>query len=156
MRSYRAVLLLCLLAAGAQAVEAQVRFETSQVLIVGDSGLATLRVELALTDVQHQLGLQDRDSLRAGWGMFFRLASEMPAQLPAVTMYRTRMPLDVAFLDRDGTIVDIVSMVPCTSEVRSDCKRYASARPFWAMLEVSAGFFARRGIRTGHRLLREH
>ena len=134
----------------------QVRFETGQVLIAGDSGLATLRVELALTDAQQQQGLQNRDSLRAGWGMLFRLTSPLPAGLPAVSMYRTRIPLDVAFLDREGTIVDIVSMVPCTAQNRDDCQRYTSARPFWGMLEVSSGFFARKGIRAGHRLLREH
>ena len=150
------VLLLFLLLAGVRGVDAQVRFDQGEVLIVGDSGLVKLLVELALTDKQHEQGLQNRDSLRAGWGMLFRLSSQMPAGQAVVTMYQTKMPLEVAFLDREGMIVDIVAMAPCTESSRWDCKRYASARPFWGMLEVSSGFFARKGIRAGHRLIREH
>src|SRR5262245_21095068 len=112
MRFCAAVLVFFLLF-GVRALDAQTRYETSEVIILGDSGLARLNVELALTDAQQQLGLQERDSLRAGWGMLFRLSGQLPAGMPAVTMYRTRMPLDIAFLDREGTIVDIVSMMPC-------------------------------------------
>jgi uncharacterized membrane protein (UPF0127 family) len=65
----------------------------------------------------------------------------------AFWMRNTLVPLSIAFLDDDGTIVNIEDMQPQT-EV-SHC----SVRPVTLALEMEQGWFAKRGIKPGTRLV---
>jgi uncharacterized membrane protein (UPF0127 family) len=54
-------------------------------------------------------------------------------------MKGTPLALDIAFFAADGSLVDLLSMVPCPGE---DCPIYQAAGPYRYALEVPAGGFA--------------
>ena len=58
----------------------------------------------------------------------------------------TFVPLSVAFVADDGTVVNIDDMKPQTTD--SHC----SAKPVRFVLEMNQGWFAKRGIKTGAKL----
>lgn len=107
-----------------------------------------LSVEVAQTPAQRQKGLMGRETLPAGHGMLFTYAREQSAY-NGFWMYRTLIPLDIAFIDGEGAIVAIKTMLPCESASPSDCRAYAPGKPYRAALEVNAGYFEQRGIAVG-------
>ncbi len=58
-------------------------------------------------------------------------------------MRNTRIPLSIAFADASGRIVRIADMEPFSDA------QVSSGAPARYALEVNAGWFARRGVRTG-------
>jgi uncharacterized membrane protein (UPF0127 family) len=58
-------------------------------------------------------------------------------------MKDTRIPLSIAFVDRDGTIVRIADMQPLST------KSTPSLYPARYAIEVNKGWFADRGIEAG-------
>lgn len=64
-------------------------------------------------------------------------------------MYRTRIPLDIAFIDARGRIAAIETMQPCRSDSPADCPATLAGVTYVAALEVNAGFFAEHGIGLG-------
>jgi uncharacterized membrane protein (UPF0127 family) len=61
-------------------------------------------------------------------------------------MKNTLLPLSIAFLADDGTVVDIADMQPQTLD--SHC----SSRPVRYALEMNQGWFAKRGVKPGSKL----
>lgn len=59
-------------------------------------------------------------------------------------MRNTPMPLSIAYLDGDGSIVSALDMEPCAD--RDDCPSYAAAGPFSVALEVPQGRLADLGL----------
>jgi uncharacterized membrane protein (UPF0127 family) len=125
-----------------------------------DSGVAlietapdsfTVRVEIAETPDQTEIGLMERDALPDDEGMIFLFGEERGANA-GFWMYRTRIPLDIAYLDSDGRIVAIRSMDPCGSPHPAGCAKYPPGVPYWSALEVNRGYFASRGIGVGARI----
>jgi uncharacterized membrane protein (UPF0127 family) len=64
-------------------------------------------------------------------------------------MFRTLVPIDIAFLDRGNMILTILPMDPCPSPRPEQCPAYPPGVPYWAALEVNRGWFARHGIGVG-------
>jgi uncharacterized protein len=135
-------------------VIASVAFDTTRLRVATASDTIAIRVEIAATEQQKTLGLMERRSMPDDAGMLFLYESEQPAG-GGFWMFRTRIPLDIAFMDADGVIGAIRQMAPCTSQLAAGCPTYESGVPFMAALEMNQGFFARRGIRTGDRVLLE-
>ena len=79
-------------------------------------------MEVAETEKQRNRGLMERTDLAADAGMLFLFDREMNV---GFYMFRTRIPLDVAFFDDDKKIVAMKTMVPCVSQ---DPRRCASFR----------------------------
>lgn len=126
-------------------------FDTTGVRLTTDRDTVSLRIELAMSPEQRQMGLMERRQLAENAGMLFVYDSMQPADA-GFWMYRTRIPLDIAFLDSVGTIRSIRSMVPCPTDISEGCKTYAPDARYQYALEVNAGFFARHGVRVGHTL----
>ena len=61
-------------------------------------------------------------------------------------MRNTLIPLTIAFIADDGTIVNLADMQP-----RSD-ESHCSAAPVRYALEMNQGWFAKRGIKPGSKL----
>ena len=61
-------------------------------------------------------------------------------------MKNTLLPLAIAFLADDGTVVNIDDMQPQTLE--SHC----STKPVRYVLEMNQGWFAKRGIKAGSKI----
>lgn len=119
-------------------------------LCVGDPQ-RPVRVEVAATAEQRARGLMERDHLAADAGMLFRFDPPATAE-QGFYMYRTRIPLDIAFLDADGRVLDIQTMTPCDSRVAVLCRVYRPGQGYHQALEVNAGYFQRHGIRPGDRV----
>lgn len=107
------------------------------------AGMHNIRAEVASTPEQHQIGLMFRKEMGANDGMLF--VFERAGQ-QCFWMKNTLIPLAVAFIADDGTVVNLDEMAPQTLE--SHC----STRPVRYVLEMNAGWFARKGIKPGSRL----
>jgi uncharacterized membrane protein (UPF0127 family) len=126
-------------------------FDTATIRIVGRD-TARLTVQLAESDAQHTMGLMERRSLPADAGMLF-LYPAVQSDSSAFWMYRTRIPLDIAFIDSAATIRTILTMQPCPSDLAQGCPSYPARARFVAALEVNAGYFANRHIAVGDRVM---
>jgi uncharacterized membrane protein (UPF0127 family) len=127
-------------------------FEVARVRLVAGADTSYLRVELANSPEQHSLGLMERRHLADTAGMLFLYPAQQPVSA-GFWMFRTRIPLDIAFMDSLGTITAIQHMVPCTTTLAEGCPTYPPALPYRAALEVNAGYFARHKLALGSRLI---
>ncbi len=127
-------------------------FSVASVRLIAGADTIRLRVELATNDAQRNVGLSEREKLADTAGMLFLYPTEQPASY-GFWMFRTRIPLDIAFLDSLGVIVAIKHMVPCASTVSSGCPMYPPGMPYRAALEVNAGYLARHKLSIGSRLI---
>jgi uncharacterized membrane protein (UPF0127 family) len=127
-------------------------FDTAAVRIATGTDTLPLRVELALDDEQRALGLMERPALPADAGMLFWYPQPRPADT-GFWMFRTRIPLDIAFLGADGVILAVRAMEPCVAQDPRWCPSYPAGAEFRGALEVNRGFFERHGIGPGDRVL---
>lgn len=102
-----------------------------------------IRVEVADTEDARRQGLMFRERLGENAGMIFLYPQ---AEVTAMWMRNTRMPLSVAFIDGRGRILNIEDMVPFSEDAHSSRGAAAYA------LEVNRGWFGKRGIRAGDRV----
>jgi uncharacterized membrane protein (UPF0127 family) len=129
-----------------------ISFDTATARVIHQNDTTRLSLELARTSAQKTMGLMERRQLAETAGMLF-LYDSTQSKDAAFWMYRTRIPLDIAFLDSAGTIRSIVSMVPCTATLIEGCPNYPPGAPYRYALEMNAGFFARKSIVAGDRLV---
>jgi uncharacterized membrane protein (UPF0127 family) len=104
----------------------------------------TIRAELANTEQTRMTGLMFRTSLPENGAMLFVYDHDGTY---AMWMKNTYLPLSVAFIDRRGIILNIEDMTPQTLDA------HASIGPARYSLEMSQGWFAKRGIKQGDKLL---
>ncbi|WP_205702575.1 DUF192 domain-containing protein [Idiomarina sp. 29L] len=110
-----------------------------------------LLVELADTQAQQARGLMQREYLGKYEGMLFRYDHKRPGY-GGFWMYQTLIPLDIAYLDKQGKIVKTFTMRPCGSNDPNQCRSYSPGKPYWSVLEVNAGFFEEHNVRLGDRI----
>ena len=125
--------------------------DTRRICIATDSSLRYLQVEIADSPQLHSQGLMGRTHLGADAGMLFVYPEDQRAGM-GFWMFRTLIPLDIAFLDTRGRITTLHSMQPCGAEDHRDCPRYPALAPFRYALEVNLGYFDRHRIRVGDRV----
>lgn len=126
-------------------------FDTLHVVVEQGDRAGELVVEVAETERQQMRGLTGRDRLDEGSGMLFVFDSPRPAD-EGFWMWRTRIPLDIAFLDEAGTIVALLSMEPCDETYSDDCTHYTPGVPYVSALETNEGWFESHGLREGARM----
>ncbi len=107
-----------------------------------------LRVEVARTGPERRRGLMERDHLDEDAGMLF-LYRDTQSALSGFWMYRTLIPLDIAFIGEDERIAAIFTMWPCGSANPAECPVTYPGVPYRAALEVNAGLFEAWGIEEG-------
>lgn len=129
-----------------------VGFDSTRLRIATGRDTVTVIVEVARTSAQKTQGLMERQMLADSTGMLFVYTSNQPADA-GFWMYRTRIPLDIAFADSSGVIVAIRQMEPCVARLAAGCPAYTPGAEYRYALEVNLGFFARHGIRVGSRIL---
>ena len=64
-------------------------------------------------------------------------------------MWRTSIPLDIAYIGADGIVHAIQAMDPCAAAAQDDCPGYFPDAPYSAALEMARGWFSRNGIGAG-------
>ena len=107
------------------------------------AGMHHILAEVARTDEQREMGLMLRKEMAPHEGMLF--VFDEPA-VHCFWMKNTLLPLSIAFLADDGTIVTIADMKPQTLD--SHC----SKEPVRYVLEMNKGWFAKKGLKPGARL----
>jgi uncharacterized membrane protein (UPF0127 family) len=93
-----------------------------------------------------------RESMPPDSGMLFVYTSEAR---DSYWMYNTLIPLSIAFIDRDGTVVDILDMARLNNPSdQSEAARfvYPSAAPYWYALEMNSGWFLDHGVGVGQQI----
>ena len=116
-------------------------FKMDQINIQTKSGSHSFTVELALSPTQLREGLMHRKEMAPDAGMLF---VHQTRQVQGMWMKNTFIPLDMLFIDSDGTITHIVEWTIPLSE-----EHISSGGPVQAVLELNAGTSARLGIQPG-------
>ncbi len=130
--------LLAALPAAAQDAP-QPRLQTAPLTI----GMHVIQAELAITPLQQQTGMMFRKTMGTNEGMLF--VNDEPG-LRCFWMRNTLLPLTIAFIDDDGTIVNLADMKPL------DESSHCSLKPVRYALEMNQGWFAKRGFKAGAKL----
>ena len=125
-------LLLCGTAAAATGTQVPLRV-----------GGQVFRVEVAATPEQRAVGLMRRTHLASDAGMLFVFERK---GRHCFWMKNTLIPLSIAFLADDGTIVELKAMRPRTLEL------HCPTAPVRYALEVLQGEFGNKGIEPGMRI----
>jgi uncharacterized membrane protein (UPF0127 family) len=107
------------------------------------AGMHRLDVQLAQTPEQRQIGLMWRKDMPVHEGMLFVFEQ---AATQCFWMRNTLIPLTAAFVEDDGTIVNLADMQPQSDD--SHC----SSKPVRFVLEMNQGWFAKRQIKAGYKL----
>ena len=102
-----------------------------------------IRAEVANTEASRRRGLMFRDRLGENSGMVF---SYPEAGVNAMWMKNTPIALSVAFIDRNGRILNIEDMDPFSE------KTHASAGDAAYALEMNRGWYRKRRIKAGDRV----
>ncbi|HAP44787.1 MAG: hypothetical protein A2087_03310 [Spirochaetes bacterium GWD1_61_31] len=118
--------------------------QTGLPLVTLRCGDVELRVEVARTDQQKNIGLMFRRELADGRGMIFVYAAD---QRMSYWMENTYLPLSIAFLAADGTVREIYDMTPLSRQ------SVPSSRSVRYALEVPQGWYGRVGIGPGDRFV---
>jgi uncharacterized protein len=138
----------CRSEADAGSEDTVVQFDTGTVTIEAATDTVHIKVEVARTETQQQYGLMDRTKLAPDRGMLF-LYDTVQDTASGFWMFRTKIPLDVAFIDSAGTVVAIRSMEPCKSPQSEWCTGYTPGKRYQSGLEVNRGYFQQHGIGVG-------
>ena len=107
------------------------------------AGMHNIRAEVARTPLQTQTGMMFRQEMGANDGMLF--VFDQPERR-CFWMKNTLLPLSIAFIADDGSIVNLADMQPKSED--SHC----SAQPVRFALEMNQGWFAKRGIKPSFKL----
>jgi len=138
------VLLLCLsVAAACGSDERSAEGGVVPLTISTAEGEVTLQVEIADTPDERRTGLMGRTSLDADAGMAFLWSAPTEGDF---WMKDTLIPLQIAFWDEGDRIVQIIDMVPCTSD---PCPTYGPGEPYVGAVEANAGWFTEHGVAPG-------
>jgi uncharacterized membrane protein (UPF0127 family) len=141
MTYIKTILALCV-ACAAFAAGAQDGPQSLQAITL-HAGMHNIHAEVARAPQERAIGLMFRPEMAQQDGMLFIF--EEPAT-QCFWMKNTLLPLSVAFVADDGTIVNLDEMKPQTLD--SHC----SAKPVRFVLEMNQGWFAKRGFKAGAKL----
>jgi uncharacterized membrane protein (UPF0127 family) len=124
----------------AQAAGEPVQAQPKLAQIEIQAGMHVIRAEVAADTSTRMRGLMMRERLGPNEGMLFVFQEKAGH---CFWMKNTLIALSIAFVEDDGSIVNIADMKPLVED--SHCP----ARPVRYALEMEQGWFAKRGIKTG-------
>ena len=104
-----------------------------------------LHVEIAQDPEALANGLMFREELKENEGMLFVFES---FRILSFWMRNTFIPLDIAYVDEDGTVVDIQHM-----EALDERKQYISKAPALYAIDTNAGWFKRNNLKVGSKVV---
>lgn len=107
------------------------------------AGMHVIQAELAVQPEQQMTGMMFRRVMGNNEGMLF---VNEDAGVRCFWMRNTLLPLTIAFIADDGTIVNLADMAPQSEQ--SHC----SAKPVRFALEMRQGWFNKHGIAAGFKL----
>ena len=107
------------------------------------TGIHMVTAEVAATPQSRMIGLMMRERLAPNHGMVFVFDDKSHH---CFWMRNTLIPLSIAFIEDDGTIVSIAEMAP-----KSDASTCPPRAVRYA-LEMDQGWFAKRGVAVGMKI----
>ena len=107
-------------------------------------GFHAIQAEVAADEKSREQGLMYRKRLERNQGMLFIFESK---NLACFWMKNTLLPLSIAFIADDGTIIDIQDMAPNTTQP------HCPNEPVKYALEMNQNWFYYRNIRPGEKLI---
>jgi uncharacterized membrane protein (UPF0127 family) len=132
-----------LLAGASSPAGAQARAQPTLPTVKLTAGIHVITAEAATTTQSRTIGLMHRERLAPNHGMLF--VFEDKAQ-QCFWMRNTIVPLTIAFIEDDGTILQLADMAP-----KSEAS-HCSQKPVRYALEMEQGWFGKRGIAPGARV----
>ncbi len=107
------------------------------------AGMYVIQAEVAQTMNEQSIGLMYRRTMGVNEGMLFIYDSP---QIRCFWMRNTPLPLTIAFIADDGSIVNLKDMQPETE------KSHCATKPVRYALEMNQGWFEKRGLKSGFKL----
>lgn len=107
------------------------------------AGGEVVRLQVARTPQQQDIGLMFRTALPADRGMAF---PAVPARTFTLWMKDMRIPLDMVFV-RNGVVTKVTADVPICAA--NPCPTYSSGEPVDYVIELKAGQAAKLGLEPG-------
>ena len=107
------------------------------------AGMHLIDSQVASTPEQRSTGLMYRKDMPQHEGMLFVFEQ---AATQCFWMRNTLIPLTAAFVEEDGTIVNLADM-----KAQND-DSHCSTKPVRFVLETNQGWFAKRNIKAGYKL----
>jgi len=142
MSSRRALLLLLgVLAAAGSAAQTGPQPELPTTRLT--AGMHVITAELASTTQSRSVGMMFRQSVAPNHGMLF-LFEDKGQQ--CFWMRNTLLPLSIAFIADDGTILQIADMAPKSEAL------HCSQEPVRYALEMEQGWYAKKGALAGTKI----
>ncbi|MFM2398511.1 MAG: hypothetical protein RL341_668 [Pseudomonadota bacterium] len=141
----RAVAFIAILSAIAALLAAPARGQNAPALPMTqlNAGMHLIKAEVAANNEHRQRGLMFREKMGVNDGMLF--VFDQPAG-HCMWMKNTLIPLSVAFIAEDATIINIEDMQP--QKLDSHCAK----KPAAYALEMNLGWFAQRRIKPGMKI----
>jgi uncharacterized protein len=116
---------------------------TREITVRGDNSIEeVLTVELATTPAERQEGLMFREEMDEDRGMLF-LFPAVQGEGHGFWMRNTYIPLTIAYLDADGTVLKLMDGTPLDETL------LRPEVPYHAVLEVNQGWFERHNLGVG-------
>jgi uncharacterized protein len=106
-------------------------------------GMHVIVAEVARSNYERATGMMFRTEMPTNAGMLFVFEEATPQ---CFWMRNTLLPLSIAFIADDGTVVQVDEMQPRT------LTDHCSTKPVRYVLEMNQGWFTKRGIKPGARL----
>lgn len=101
-------------------------------------------LETALTDPERTRGMMYREELAPNRGMLFLYPEP---KILSFWMSNTWIPLSIAFIEEDGTVINIEEMKPLL-----ESRRYVSDKACRIAVEMNKGWFTAHEIEPGDRI----
>lgn len=125
------------------------RFKKQKIEITYKKIKKIVELEVAENITQQAYGLMNRTKLAPNAGMIFIFEDEQPRQF---WMKNTLINLDIAYVDKEKTIIDIQTMKAVTSVLQTDLPSYPSKKPAQFAIEMNAGWFKKHKISLGAKI----
>jgi uncharacterized membrane protein (UPF0127 family) len=113
-----------------------------------------VNLRLARTEQEREQGLMFVDNMAPDDGMLFVYTSP---STESYWMYHTDIPLSIAWIDQNGTILDIQDMPRLNNpDDQTEAAQHVytpAVVPYWYALEVNEGWFVQHGVGVGQQIL---
>jgi uncharacterized membrane protein (UPF0127 family) len=139
--SFRIIVSLGALLLASWPVVGQTDAPREELIVATDEGERVFQVEIADDPRERSLGLMYRREMANDAGMLFELESD---QVASFWMRNTYIPLDMIFIEADGTIESIAERTTPLSEAS-----VLSGGPVRYVLEINGGLSDEFGIEAG-------
>jgi uncharacterized membrane protein (UPF0127 family) len=112
------------------------------VTVAFNDGGTLLQVEIADDPGERSVGLMNRESMPEDHGMLFTWPSDSTS---GFWMHNTLIPLSIAFIAADGTVLHIEDMAPQTDDL------HHSPQPYRYAIEANQGWYEEHGVEVGEK-----